>query len=714
MASKMFGAMAANCLRSAIHPMPSAKSSMVVGGTARGMIQDSGLWQFLAVASSPFAVGLVWNKIVIAAETGSAEGETTENNVKISTVPSFYHTWKAMLPMFMTTMTMTTRATLCEANDRSLDADTEAEIEAALKSRITPREEMKRSKFLQNQSSSNQKFLRKRMTNVGRFSLVSETSQNPSVPVLVMAMTGRPYFADDFRRLYRKRKVAEKHPRFGARLDDTKTHFIFDIDDGSNSYENKDRDFSSSDNVRDTVYPAIPIAEVKDRINDAALYQPLDLTTKLWEAWIATGGAIGQSGLIPVDNTTDNSRSATRGNEKDVESLLLFRSHHCMADGVSMAVLFSDLMDEGDEIQANITSQIEIYKKKKRGTPWWKKLLFVLYYWIWGSMKALMYQAYLFLVSWYDQFEHDDPWIILKTLYDEKRQAMEDGRQQIVPPRSLSWETIANVDDVKKVAKFYSKANMKQTGQKSKVTINDIFCSCVSAAIVKQLEYHRAINPKLSSTGQRLSLPSMNLIIPVHLQGGILLPGQSMGNKIGAMVSRIPGEYVPTKNAKTDNRAQLAQERLIKVHSVLNARKQTPIAVLSYLMAGLMGYISPSSSNDASTNPTGYSVGSSPSSWTPWIFRKAHANASVVVTNVRGPETEVHIEGRSVRSFLGFLPLPAGVPIGIVVSSYGNKMTLTVTAEEYAVPDADLFLKWVRNEYELLKRRADEAEGTQQ
>ena len=72
MASKMFGAMAANCLRSAIHPMPSAKSSMVVGGTTRGMIQGSGIWEFLAVASSPFAVGLVWNNIVIAAEAGSA------------------------------------------------------------------------------------------------------------------------------------------------------------------------------------------------------------------------------------------------------------------------------------------------------------------------------------------------------------------------------------------------------------------------------------------------------------------------------------------------------------------------------------------------------------------------------------------------------------------------------------------------------------------
>ena len=197
--------------------------------------------------------------------------------------------------------------------------------------------------------------------------------------------------------------------------------------------------------------------------------------------------------------------------------------------------------------------------------------------------------------------------------------------------------------------------------------------------------------------------------------------GQSMGNKIGAMVSRIPGENLGHDDVNDNEHNDptiLAQERLIQVHRVLNERKQTPAAVLSYLAAGIMGRISPSSASasasasgnnnvdDNDTSSSTYSVGSSSSSWTPWLFRKAHANASVVVTNVRGPESCVHLEGRSIRAFLGFLPLPAGVPIGLVVGSYNNEITLTVTAEEYAVPDADKFLGWVQEEYELLKRRS--------
>ena len=492
------------------------------------------------------------------------------------------------------------------------------------------------------------------------------------------------------------------------------------------------------------LFPAIPVAELKCRINDASLYEPLDLTTRLWEAWTATGGAIGQSGAIAIPTANEISNSSNNDDEtSNVESLLLFRAHHCMADGVSLAALFVDLMDEGPEMQAEIQRQIRAYKKTKRSTPWWKKLLFFLYYWVWGSLKALAYQAYLFAASWYDQFAHDDPWMLLKAIYDEKRRTGSrsstddaNANANTPSPRSLSWTTVATVDEVKKVTQFYTDVHKQQTGNKksNKITINDVFCSCVSAAIVKQLQYHRAVNPQLlhnthvpppassndqqqQQQQQQLSLPSMNLIIPVHLQGGILLPGQSMGNKIGAMVSRIPGESLTKtfqknknnnmNNASTEHNdpAALAQERLIRVHSVLNERKQTPVAVLSYLMAGVMGYLSSSSSTD-SNGSTSSSVGSS--SWTPWLFRKAHANASVVVTNVRGPESMVHMEGRPVHVFFGFLPLPAGVPVGLTVTSYDKRINLTVTAEEWAVPDAERFLGWVRDEYELLKQRADD------
>jgi hypothetical protein len=64
----------------------------------------------------------------------------------------------------------------------------------------------------------------------------------------------------------------------------------------------------------------------------------------------------------------------------------------------------------------------------------------------------------------------------------------------------------------------------------------------------------------------------------------------------------------------------------------------------------------------------------------------------VVLTNVRGPDNWMPLEGRRVEATLGFLPLQPGIPEGVVCYSYANQVSLTITAKPWAVPDADLFL----------------------
>jgi hypothetical protein len=68
------------------------------------------------------------------------------------------------------------------------------------------------------------------------------------------------------------------------------------------------------------------------------------------------------------------------------------------------------------------------------------------------------------------------------------------------------------------------------------------------------------------------------------------------------------------------------------------------------------------------------------------------------------------LEGRRVEATLGFLPLPPGIPVGVVCSSYANQVGLTVTAQPLAVPNADLFLSWVVEEFQSLLQEA--ASGT--
>ena len=53
-----------------------------------------------------------------------------------------------------------------------------------------------------------------------------------------------------------------------------------------------------------------------------------------------------------------------------------------------------------------------------------------------------------------------------------------------------------------------------------------------------------------------------------------------------------------------------------------------------------------------------------------------------------------------------FLPLPTGIPIGIVVTSYTGRIIMSVDADANVVPDADQFLQWMVEEYETIKSEA--------
>jgi diacylglycerol O-acyltransferase / wax synthase len=541
------------------------------------------------------------------------------------------------------------------------------------------------SKLPEHQQQRN--FIR-RMSNVGRFSLLSETATNPSIPVMVLVMTGKPWKPQDFTNLYQNRQLAEKHSRFTAHLDARRNNFVFPLPlqdplaTGTNN-----RQFLPY--VQPVLYPVIPGAELKDRVNDA-IRDPMDLDNRLWEVRTATGGSIGQSGAIPNDRLPQVQKEC---NPTDVETVVIFRAHHCMADGVSLAALFGDLMDEADEIQQRILQEISLFKSRRKKTPWWKKLISFVYFWFWGSIQAIYYQLYLYIVSWTPS--NRTPWNILRQAYSAQR-GIKSG-EDIWEPRSISWMQIASVDEVKQVAKYYSKRI------RSHVTVNDVFCSCVSAAIVKLLRYHRTVNPWKNDN---LELPFMNLVIPVHIHGGILLPGQSIGNKIGALVARIPCEAGITKS---ESQEEMSKCRLEQIHRILTERKRTPAAFLAYKMASMMGYWSSSGNGTSSGDDLekGVAKTTPASSWTSWIFGKAHANASVVITNIRGPDQLVHLDGHPVQATLGFLPLPPGIPLGIVVSSYNQSVALTITAEPWAVPDADQFLGWVQEEYHTLKEQMD-------
>ena len=61
---------------------------------------------------------------------------------------------------------------------------------------------------------------------------------------------------------------------------------------------------------------------------------------------------------------------------------------------------------------------------------------------------------------------------------------------------------------------------------------------------------------------------------------------------------------------------------------------------------------------------------------------------------------------RTIESCTGFLPLPPGIPLGVIVQSYAGVLSVSVTADKRAFPDADRFLSWIVEEYRILWEEA--------
>jgi len=367
---------------------------------------------------------------------------------------------------------------------------------------------------------------------------------------------------------------------------------------------------------------------------------PLDVTKGLFEIEISSG-ALGSSGAIPSD----------MGNlkEYDRETVVLFRVHHSLCDGVSMAAAVGDLSDEAAQLKDKILQERKNRMRKHDGNQAYhffssvaRSLLFMLWF-VFTIIHALVIQTWKIIVS----SNPFDPIL---------------ARNKVsVVQRSIAWRNIASVDDMKRAAK----ATTKRT------TINDIAVACVTHAIKKQLEEHS----RNMGNDAAIRIPqSVNITVPVHLTGGILKPGEQLGNKIGCFVSTIE---------LNRSEKQTARDRLRLISKVLQREKNLPSPLISWKMAKIF---------------TDYT----PVWCTKYALRKCSANSVAVVSNVRGFPIRVHWLGRRVAHICAFLPLPPGIPIGIVVASYDGIISFGLNSDKRAVPDPDKFCDWMLEEYKRI------------
>jgi hypothetical protein len=336
----------------------------------------------------------------------------------------------------------------------------------------------------------------------------------------------------------------------------------------------------------------------------------LDLNNRLWEAHISNG-PLGSSGAISAAKVRKIIEASPPQGKYHGETVILFRAHHALGDGVSLGAAIADLSDEAEEFRESVQNHVSTLRSKKTHTvPLFLRLLRslqkIVLYWIIGSIRALCRHFYLILIS-------KNPFDEIILLYQEREPTtnvdiVEEPGYNI---RSVSWCDAAPIDQVKQVAR---------TILPYSATLNDVFVACVAYAVLRQLEEHQEI---LGIT-DKSSLPKdINVVVPMHLAGGVLLPGESVGNRIGAFVARVPAKMKNKKGDGATNNGEEGIKRLKMTSQALTAIKNTPAAWVAYFLARFSSTYLSESLNKS-------------------MFLLNNCNATAVVSNVRGPPNEIH------------------------------------------------------------------------
>ena len=157
------------------------------------------------------------------------------------------------------------------------------------------------------------------MTAIGRFSLVSQTRNNPSVAAFLITLTGnKPLTKNDFLNVWNQHaNMSQRHPRF---------HQVISRHQPGYFERKKDKDDQADpaeEHVAEVMPPKIYRKDVQHRL-EHLLTSPFDVHKQLWEALIAPFAPLGTSGGI----SRQQQRQIEQDNTNVGESLLLMRAHY--------------------------------------------------------------------------------------------------------------------------------------------------------------------------------------------------------------------------------------------------------------------------------------------------------------------------------------------------------------------------------------------------
>ena len=193
-------------------------------------------------------------------------------------------------------------------------------------------------------------------------------------------------------------------------------------------------------------------------------------------------------------------------------------------------------------------------------------------------------------------------------------------------------------------------------------SVNDVLVACVAGAL----------RAWLLEAGDTVAAQPIRALVPVNMRP----PGPvtELGNRFGLVFLDLPAGIADPV------------ERVRAVHRGMGELKnsQQPLVALG-LLAGM---------------------GVAPEFIKERVLEALAANASIVITNVRGPEQPRYLAGRRIGREMFWVPQSGGIGIGVSILSYAGQVSFGVVADLARVPDPAEITACFTTEFEALLLRA--------
>ena len=190
-------------------------------------------------------------------------------------------------------------------------------------------------------------------------------------------------------------------------------------------------------------------------------------------------------------------------------------------------------------------------------------------------------------------------------------------------------------------------------------TINDVLVATLAGALGRYLD----------AAGEATAGVTIRAAVPVNLRSGEDA-SSDLGNRFGLAFVDLPiGIRHPL-------------QRLYAVHGTMQALKGSPEALVTYGLLSLIGSL-PEAVEDPAIA---------------WFSAKA----SLVASNVRGPDRPMHLGGAPISQLLFWVPQTGSIGAGVSMFSYDEEVQYGVIADRRLIPDPGELVSIIQTEFDRL------------